>query len=414
MKRRSFITKSAIGFFGLNSLGFDRILKPGSNTLVFISSWTKAAPGQGGEGGIHIYELSEVDGSLVHIRSIQDELNIGNICISKDNRFLYAVEEVKDFNNKPTSGGGVHSYSIDQKSRSLTFINKQPTMGTFPCFLSIDGNGKCLIVANHGSYDSIMKTTRTLNGDFEVNRVYDDGSVALFPINDDGSIMPIADLDVHKGHGSHPFFQQSPHPHAVIFDNSRERAIVCDKGNDTITIYSVDRRKNSLAVRSIYKTKVGMGPRHAVLHPRKPFLFVINEAVSSLTSYHFNGETGGITEINTLPTIPADFTDTNYPADIRIHPNGKFLYGSNRGHDSIVIFQIDQNSGKLTFVGHVLLNAKTPREFNITSSGKHMLVGNQDSDSVSSFAIDPENGSLRLQAITKNIPKPVCIQFLEI
>jgi 6-phosphogluconolactonase len=380
MKRRSFIKNSAIGFVGLNTFGLDRFLKTESKTLVFIASWTKGNPGQGGAGGIRIYHLDEIAGSLIHLSTIHDELNIGNICVSKDRRFLFAVEEVKDFENKPSSGGGVYSYLIDEKSGSLAFINKQPTMGAFPCFLSVDGTGKHLVVANHGSYDSIMKTSENEKGEFEVNRFYDDGSVALFPIGDGGSLMPISYLDVHTGNGTHPFFQRSPHPHTAIFDDSDEYAIVCDKGNDTITVYSIDKAKNKLAVVFTNKTEVGRGPRHAVFHPSGSFLFVMNEAVSSLTSYHFNRETGSINEVNTVPTIPASYMDTNYPADIRIHPNGKFLYGSNRGHDSIATFRIDPSNGKLTFVEHTVLNAKTPREFNITSSGKYMLVGNQDSN----------------------------------
>ena len=227
-----------------------------------------------------------------------------------------------------------------------------------------------------------------------------------------GSISSISYIDVHKGKGTHPFFQQSPHPHAVIFSKGDKFTVVCDKGNDTITIYSVDEKFFKMSVKSIYKTKVGVGPRHAVFHPNAPFLFVINEAVSTLTSFYFNEKTGEITEINTVPTIPSTFTNTNYPADIRIHPNGKFLYGSNRGNDSIVTFQIDQNTGKLSFIVLTPTNGKTPREFNIISSGKYLLVGNQDSNSVSSFSIDPINGNLKLESISNNIPKPVCIQFV--
>jgi 6-phosphogluconolactonase len=413
MDRRLFIEKSAFGFIALNTTSVSSFLKTESKLFVFIASWTKDSPGKGGEGGIHTYQLND-EGFLIHISTIHEDLNIGNLCISNDNKFLYAVEEVKDFNKKISTGGGVYAYSIDPINGSLSFINKQPTMGAFPCFLSIDKTRKSLIVANHGSYDSIMKTVKNKNGDFEVVKIFDDGSVAMFPLNEDGSIKPIAYLDVHKGNGTHPFFQQSPHPHSVIFDNSDKFAIVCDKGNDTITTYSVDKNKNILAVKFIYKTKVGIGPRHAVFHPKAPLLFVINEAVSTITSYHFNKENGKLTEINTLPTLPIEFTNTNYPADIRIHPNGQFLYGSNRGHDSIVTFQVNQETGKLTLVGYTSLNGKTPREFNISSLGKYMLVGNQDSNSVSCFSIDSINGSLKLLKDTNKIPKPVCIQFINI
>ncbi len=412
MNRRLFLERSSLGIIGLQTSAFQKLITTESKTFVYISSWTKGAPGQGGEGGIHVFSFNHNDGSLKHIHSIESELNFGNICISHDNKFLFAVEEIKDFNHKTSSGGGVYAYIINQQNGSLSFINKQPTMGAFPCYLSVDKETKLLVIANHGSYDSIMKTVRRENGNYEVIKNYDDGSVAVFPINEDGSISPITYLDIHEGSGTHPFFQQSPHPHAVIFSKDDSFAVVCDKGNDSITFYSVDKNNSKLSVKTVYKTTVGVGPRHAVFHPHAPYLFVINEAVSSLTSYRFDAINGTITEINTLPTIPSSFIDTNYPADIRVHPNGKFIYGSNRGHDSIVSFEIDQNIGKLTNPLFTAIQGKTPREFNITASGDLMLVGNQDTNTVSCFSIDAKNGALKFLKKTDNIPKPVCIQFL--
>ncbi len=236
--------------------------------------------------------------------------------------------------------------------------------------------------------------------------------MALFPLQDDGTIEPISYLDVHQGHGTHPFFQQSPHPHAVIFSIDNQFAVVCDKGNDTITVYKMDALHKKLIAKTSYKTKVGTGPRHAVFHPSMPYLFVINELVSSLSSFHFNPETGELFKIDTQPTIPADYTTANYPADIRIHPNGMYLFASNRGHDSIVTFKIDQKTGKLTWVANTSTKGETPREFNLTPSGQYLLVGNQDSNNIVAFSIEASSGMLTQSSITNNIQKPVCIQVL--
>jgi len=391
---------------------FKNLVYTEHKTFVYVSSWTKNSPNGGGNGGIHIFKLNTADGSLEKISQIDSEMNIGSICISADKKYLYAVDEIKNFGGIAGKGGAAYAYAINQNSGELTFLNKQPSMGAFPCYITSDAAGKFIILTNHGSYDCISNTIINSKGDYEVVTSYDDGSVALFPIKNDGTINPLSYLDIQKGRGTHPFFQQSSHPHAVNISPDNQFAVVCNKGNDSITIYKIDHLKGKLKPNKPFITKTGTGPRHAVFHPTLPYIFVINEVVSTISSFYFNKKTGELSEIETYPTIPQEFTITNYPADIRIHPNGMFLYGSNRGHESIFSCKIEQQTGKLTKFTTTPTNGKNPREFNLSPSGQHLLVGNLDSNNIVSYSVDEKSGELTKSSLTDKIEKPVCIQFL--
>lgn len=413
MKRRNFLELGTLSMLSIPITNFKKMDSVRQNVFVYVSSWTKNSPNGGGQGGIHVFRLNTSDGSLEKISQVNSEMNIGSICISTDKKYLYAVDEIKNFDGIAGKGGTVCAYLINQNNGDLIFLNKQPSMGAFPCYITIDPKGKFIILTNHGSYDCISNTIINSKGDYEVVTSYDDGSVALFPVKNDGTIKPLSYLDIQKGRGPHPFFQQSSHPHAVNISPNNQFAVVCNKGNDQITVYKIDHLQSKLKPNKPFKTKIGTGPRHAVFHPTLPYLFIINEVVSTVSSFHFNNITGELIEIETQQTIPPEFTATNYPADIRIHPNGMFLYGSNRGHNSIFSFKIEQQTGKLTSFTIIQTNGENPREFNLTPSGEYLLVGNLDSNNIVSFSVDKKNGQLTQLSLIDNIQKPVCIQFLE-
>lgn len=384
----------------------------------YVGSWTKGPFGTGGGGGIHVYTVNMTDGSLTLVSQTgadMDDLAAGNLCISPNGRFLYSTNETKDLNRKAGAGGGVLAFAINQQNGSLTHLNTQQSMGVNPAYIAIDATGSRVVAANHGDFYPIVRVVKK-NGVPEIENIYDDATVPLFAVKPDGSLEPACDVAVfERTHGGNPFSQASAHAHSVSFDPSNRFLLACDVGADRLYVYRFEPSSRSLSDFKVYPTPSGRAPRHSAFHPRLPYLFVINEDVSSLSSFHFDSKNGEVRMIQTVSTLPADYSGPhNAPADIRVHPNGKFLYGSNRGHDSIAIFKIDERNGELASVDIVKTQGANPREFNFEPSGKFLFVGNLMSNQIVTFAVDPETGKMTPTGARAEVPKPACIKFVEI
>jgi 6-phosphogluconolactonase len=304
--------------------------------------------------------------------------------VHPNGKFLYAVSE-------DGRAGSVSAYAIDTDKGDLKFLNERPSGGAGPCHVSIDHVGRNLLVANYGS-----------------------GSASVIPIKPDGRLGELTGFAQHHGSSVNPERQKEPHAHSINVSLDDRFAFVADLGIDKIMIYRLDIEKGTIVANSppFAKIKAGAGPRHFCFHPNGKYAYVINELDCTVTAFAYESDSGVLREIQTVTTLPNGFNGSNTCAEVRVHPSGKFLYGSNRGHDSIVVYRIDQADGKLALVEHEKADIKTPRNFNIEPTGKFCLVANQGSDSVVVFRIDQETGALEPTGHKIYIAKPVCIRFL--
>jgi 6-phosphogluconolactonase len=319
---------------------------------------------------------------------------------------------VPHLNGKAGAGGGVHAFAINRENGSLSHLNTQPSMGVNPCFIIIDKTDSRVLVANHGDFVKAVQVTRR-NGVPVIENPTDDGTVALFPVKADGSLEPACDVAVFE---RRPRTETGPGAaaHSVNFDNTGRWVVACDVGFDHIYVYPFDAASRSLGMGRSYPTPTGRAPRHSAFHPRLPYFFITNERESLLSSFQFDSKTGEVTPIATVPTIPADFKQRNALADIRIHPNGKFVYASNRGHDSLAIVRIDEATGKMVPVDIASTLGGNPREFDFEPSGRFLFVGNQATNQMVTFAVDPDSGRIAPTGARVEIPKPACVKFLSV
>ena len=391
--RRNFLKLTAAGTVGLTfapsifgQMSGDNKMK---EMLVYIGTYT-SGKGESKSDGIYIYKLNLESGDLKPYKTVENVVEPSYIAIDKNKKYLYAVNETETYEGKKS--GAVSAFAIDKKTGDLKFLNKQPSLGGAPCFVTVSENEKFVLAAN-----------------------YLGGNVSSFPIQTGGKLGASVDLQQNEGTGPNKNRQEAAHAHSVNFDEKNNFAFVCDLGVDKIFIYEFDKKTGKLTpnpAQNFFQSKPGAGPRHFAIHKNNKIAFVINELDSSVTSLDFDAKLGTLKEIQTVPSLPADFKKSNTCADIHISPDGKFLYGSNRGHDSIVVYKIDAENGKLEFVEHTLTNGKTPRNFAISPDGKFLLTANQNSDSVVVFRIDEKSGKLTATGKTARVPMPVCLKIV--
>ena len=358
-----------------------------SERPLFIGTYTNTGESE----GIYTYRFDSGECTL-HREGVAGEIsNPSFLAIHPVHNVLYAVSETGGTENGERQGV-VISYKFDPSNLAvLEKINTSSTNGPGPCHLIVDATGSCLIVAN-----------------------YSGGSVALLPILPDGELGEIAYFLQHKGFSGHVKDRQmEPHAHSVTIDPSNRFVYVADLGLDQIRVYNLDIDNMRLAPNEhrFIETAPGAGPRHLDFHPNGRYVYAINELNSTIAAYEFSSETGKLTEIQTVSTLPPLWGGLNHTADIHVHPNGAYLYGSNRGHNSIAIFEIDETTGKITGVGHEPTLGETPRNFAIDPTGKFLLAANQDSNSIATFAIEESTGLLRQAGPIANVPRPVCLRF---
>lgn len=312
------------------------------------------------------------------------------VAIHPSRKFLYAVSEISDFQGKPL--GGVSAFAIDAASGKLTLLNQQSSAGAGPCHLVVDAAGKNVLVANYGG-----------------------GSVASLPIDATGKLSAASASIQHVGSSIDKSRQEQPHAHSINLDAANRFAFAADLGLDKVLIYRFDASKGSLVANDPPAGVVspGSGPRHFAFHPTGRFAFVNNEMTSAVTAFRYDGDKGALSEVHTLSTLP-HAVKGNSTAETVVHPSGKFVYVSNRGHDSIAIFSFDEGSGKLTSAGHCLTGGKTPRNFNIDPTGRYLLAANQGTNDVFTFRIDGTTGQLTPVGTKVEVGSPVCVRFLAV
>lgn len=354
--------------------------------LVYVGTYTN----KGTSDGIYICKLNLATGELTKFSSTKSQ-DPAFLAIDRKRKFLYAANEIGEFNGK--SSGAVSAFAIHQKTGELTLLNQQATNSPGPCSVIVDKTGKCVLAAN-----------------------YSGGSVSAFPVKADGSLGELSDLAQHQGSSINPNRQKEPHAHTIIIDDSNRFAFCADLGIDKVMIYKLDAKRGKLTANTpaFAAVKPGAGPRHFKIHPNNKFAYVINELDGTITAFAFDKANGSLKEIQTVPTLPADFTGTSYCADIHVHPSGKFLYGSNRGHDSIVVYRIDASTGKLTFAQHQSTLGKWPRNFAVDPTGQFLLVANQNTNNVVIFRLDAQTGQLSPTNHTLELPLPVCLKIIPV
>jgi 6-phosphogluconolactonase len=364
--------------------------------LIYVGTYTEAilfGTGQVLQGkgkGIYSFKFDQAANTLKLHGITENVRNPSYLAFDAPRHYLYAVNEYKEFEGKPS--GGVSAFRIDQDTGALTYLNTKPSHGTDPCHLIVDKSGKYVLIANFAS-----------------------GSVCVLPIQKDGSLGDETDFIQHEGSSVDPKRQTSPHAHAVELDQSGKYVFVPDLGMDKVVIYKFDTEAGKLAVNPDMpwvKTAPGAGPRQLVMHPGGKFAYLINELNSTMTAFAYDASKGALTELQTLSTLPSEgFDGVTSCAEVQITPSGKFLYGSNRGHNSIVIYAVDQATGKLTLVGHESTQGRIPRNFEVSPTGEHLIAANQDTDNLVMFKIDASTGKLTPTGANAEAGTPICVRF---
>lgn len=337
--------------------------------------------------GIYRAEFDPATGKLSKPVLAGESVNPSFLAIHPTGKFLYAVNE--------TGKGEVSSFEIDPKTGDLTFMNKQPTQGGAPCHIVVDKAGKHVLIAN-----------------------YSGGSVIVLPIEDDGCLGKATAFIQHKGSSIAPN-QKGPHAHSINLDAANKFAFCADLGLDKVVVYKFDPKKGTLEANDPRGADVtpGSGPRHFDFHPTGKYAYVINENKCTVTAFAYDPKKGVLESIQTISTLPDDGKPKKgySTAEVRVHPSGKFVYGSNRGQNSIVVFQVDAKTGKLTRVQNQDHMIKTPRNFVIDPTGKFLLAENQSGDSIVIFKIDGTTGKLEPTGqVIEGIGRPVCIRMMPI
>jgi len=349
-----------------------------------ITVWIgMAAPRHGETEGIYRTTLDTESGSLGQPELAAEIAAPGFLVVNPDGDRLYSLCQLA------TGKGGVAAFEISSDRQSLRLLNTQPTGDGEACHITIDPTARCLFTAQYGN-----------------------GSVCVFPLSADGTIEPRSAHVRHTGSGPNRARQEGPHPHWVGTDPANRFLCVPDLGADQIVIYRTDLGAGKIEPHGRGRCPAGAGPRHMKFHPNGRFAYVVNELQLSVTAFQYDSAAGTLAAMQTVSTLPEKLREVPCSgSEIRVHPSGRFLYAANRGHDSIAAFQIDPDSGELTFIEREAVRGSHPRNFNIDPTGKWLLAAGRDSNTISLFRIDAKTGSLVYTGATVNSPSPICVEF---
>ncbi len=358
----------------------------GTSMRVYVGTYTNP---QAGGKGIYLYNLDLETGALKLDGVAAETASPSYLALSPDKKFLYSIGEVTEFRGKKS--GVVSAFSIDEKIGKLTLLNQQPAGGAGTCHVSITSDGKNVLVAN-----------------------YTAGSVASFHVDSDGKLSEPASIIQHEGKGTDPGRQEGPHAHGIWPAPGDVFVVACDLGLDKVMVYRLDGASGKLTMLPDRAGSVpaGAGARHAAFDKSGEHLYAINEMGNNVTTFEYDAKAGKLTAMDSVGTLPDDFSGKSYCAEIFMHPSGKFVYGSNRGHDSITVFSVDPTSGKLTKVEVTPARVKWPRNFNVDPTGHWLIAAGEHSGTLSVFKIDPQTGKLTPAGEPVECPAPGCVTFV--
>ena len=358
-----------------------------------VAYWTYVGTYTGARSkGIYVARFDPSTGSLTQAQLAAETPSPSFLAVDPKHRFLYAVSEVDTFGGEKT--GAVSGFAVDAMSGKLRPVNQKPAGGAGPCHLTVDHTGRNVLVANYGA-----------------------GTVAVLQADDDGRLAGPTSVIQHKGSGPNRQRQEAPHAHAIVLDPANRFALAADLGLDKVLVYRLDPAAGKLTPNDPPSASVapGAGPRHLAFSPDGRFAYVNNEMAMTVTAFGYDRDKGTLRELQTLPTLPEGASRAGAStAEIRVHPSGKFVYVSNRGHDSVAVFRADAKTGMLTAAGHQATGGKTPRSFSLDPTGRYLLAANQNSDTVVVFTIDLETGTLAPTGTTVSVPTPVCLEFVPV
>jgi 6-phosphogluconolactonase len=346
---------------------------------VYVGTYT-----DGTSRGIYRFTFDPATGSASEPVLAVEAQSPSFLALHPSGRFLYAVGEIDSFQGAKT--GVVSAFAIDPKTGDLKLLNQRPSQGTGPTHLVVDKAGRNVLVANYGG-----------------------GSVVVLPIAPDGTLKPVSSNQVHKGSGPDKGRQEKPHAHGIYLDPAEHFALVPDLGADRVFVYRFDGAKGTLEPHGAGTPEPGSGPRHLAFHPNGKSVYVINELTSTITVFSWDAEKGTLTSVQTISCLPTGFSGKSWTAEVAVSPNGRFVYGSNRGDDSLAVFAVDPATGKLTAKGHVPAGGKNPRHFAIDPTGRFILAGHQGSGTAGALKLDAATGMPSLVGTPVKIDKAVCL-----
>jgi 6-phosphogluconolactonase len=365
-------------------------------TFVIVGSLTRDAPYfQGARGtGLTVFAFDE---QTIQLTKLAEKGGVDNptyLSVHEGNSCVYANSEVFGWNE-----GTISAYRLDPQNGRLTYLNKQPALGSILAHNSVDRTGRFVLVANYSVYA-------------EPEDSLPDQAVVVTPIREDGGLGSPVSSHSHSGRGPKHDRQERSHAHCALASPDNRHVLVADLGTDQLVVYRFDAASGALSpAPTSVKMKPGAGPRHFVFHPSSRFVYVINELNSTITALTFDAASGSLSHLQTVPALPPRYRGESHCAGVQLTPDGRYLYGSNRGHDSLVVYAVDEATGRLSFVEHHSCLGKTPRDFAIDPSGRFLLIANQNSDTVAVLHIDPETGKLRDASVRAEVGTPMCVKF---
>jgi len=346
---------------------------------VYVGTYT-----DGTSRGIYRFTFDPATGSATEPVLAVEARNPSFLALHPSGRFLYAVGEIGSFQGAST--GVVSAFAVDPKTGDLTLLNQQPSEGTGPTHLVVDKAGRNVLVANYGG-----------------------GNVVVLPIGADGKLKPVSSNQAHQGSGPNKGRQEKPHAHGIYLDPAERFALAPDLGADRVFVYRFDAARGTLEPHGAGSPEPGSGPRHLAFHPSGKYVYGINELTSTITAFSWDAVKGALTSIQTVSCLPAGFSGTSWTAEVAVSPDGRYVYGSNRGDDSLAVFAVEASTGKLTVKGHVPVGGKNPRHFTIDPTGRYILAGHQASGTIGVLRLDPATGMPSLVGSPVKVDKPVCL-----
>lgn len=400
--------------------------------LAYVGTWplTRQTPSNPIASGIHVFEVEPESGNFCEIEYCKSEKMTSMFCFSPNGRFLYATDEDRNTGGRFCAGGSVLAFAIDDETGRLTHINTRSSIGACPTYISIDRDGRYVFAANHGTKERLIRAGKTADGHFRVETIGDEGSVAMFRVQEDGSLSEAVDVAVFPDVSTTPVpIAMGVHAHCVVTDPSNRFLLTCEKGGDRIYVHRIDHENGKLipAECPYFTTQTHAAPRHIVFHPSLPYFFVCHEIGGTVGSYSLDPETGRISELDVQSAFGTEFGRYDgLNADIAVHGNGRFLYVSVRTGSlffpqlgatpagAIAVFSIDPDSGALTQIQRLDTMGENTRALAFDPASRFLYACSIKDDIVVRYSCDPDSGRLSSPQPVAQLLCPSSIHFLQL